>query len=119
MKFLFSYRLFLFFLFLFFPYPAPINTRNISHNIEIFFINLFTIEMSTQSDQTMTGESKMGLKQKQEEYLGEKNQGFQDSTSHQAGQGLSSKGNPKEGEKSDVYIPEKASKGGIERGEKS
>ncbi len=69
--------------------------------------------MSTQSDQTMTGESKMGLKQKQEEYLGEKNQGFQDSTSHQAGQGLSSKGNPKEGEKSDVYIPEKSSKGGM------
>jgi len=74
--------------------------------------------MSTQSDQTMTGESHIGLKQKQEEYLGEKNQGFQGSTERQAGQGFSSKGAKKEGGLDDVYVKQKASKGGMNENQK-
>merc|ERR1711977_25336 len=74
--------------------------------------------MSTQSDQTMTGESHKDLKQKQEEYLGEKNQGFQGSTEAQAKQGFSYKGQEKEGAHDDRYVKEKASKGGMNENQK-
>jgi len=74
--------------------------------------------MSTQSDQTMTGGSHMNLKQKQEEYLGEKNQGFQGSTERQAEQRGSDKGLAKEGELDDKYVQQKASKGGMNENRK-